>query len=282
MTSTGIPEPTAPRPTRGPPPIADTARATFADAMRAEWIKLRSVRSSYRLLLAAAVLIVAGGVVFSLAYASRYHSLSATAKARFDPTVTSLSGVWFAQLAIGALAILTITAEYATGTIRPSLAAVPRRGRLLAAKATILTVTTAVIGVLSSLAAFVAGQQILTGHAPHAALSNPAVVRAVAGAGLYLGALSLFSFAIGVLIRHSAAAITVTAAIAFVLPTALGALPASWQELTGWLPTNAGSTLWAVHHVAHSLSTPAGFALFLVYTAALLASGFTLFARRDS
>jgi ABC-2 type transport system permease protein len=286
MSAAGVPGPTAPAGawrSVGPPSSADRARAGFTDVVRSEWRKLRTVRSTYWSLLAAALLVVGLGAVFSLAYASNYHSLSASAKATFDPTVTSLSGVWFGQLAIGVLAILSITAEYSTGTIRPSLAAVPHRGRMLAAKVTVFTGVTVAVGEAASFAAFFAGQPLLAGRAPHAALGDPGVLRAIAGGGLYLGAVGLFSVAIGVLIRHTAGAITIMAAVAFVVPTVLVALPASWQGPIGrWLPTNAGSTLWSVRHVAHMFTAWTGFGVFLGYTAVLLAWAFVVFARRDN
>lgn len=259
------------------------ARAGFADAVRAEWVKLRTVRSTYWSLLATVLLVTGLGAVFSLAYASRYPSLSPHAKATFDPTVTSLSGVWFGQLGIGVLAILAVAGEYATGTIRPSLAAVPRRGRMLAAKALVFTAVAVAVGEAASFAAFLTGQQILAGRAPHAELADLAVLRAVAGGGLYLGAVALFSLALGTLIRHTAGAITAMAAIAFAVPTILVALPASWQDTAGrWLPTNAGSALWSVRDVAHMFTAWTGFAVFLAYTAALLTWAFAAFARRDT
>lgn len=274
---------TAGTPAAARPLLPAGTRAGFADAVRAEWVKLRTVRSTHWSLLATLLLVTGLGAVFSLAYASRYHSLSPAAKATFDPTVTSLSGVWFGQLGIGVLAILTITGEYATGTIRPSLAAVPRRSRMLAAKALVFTAVTVAAGEAASFAAFLTGQQILSCQAPHAALGDPEVLRAVAGAGLYLGAVALFSLALGTLIRHTAGAITAMAAITFAVPTILVALPASWQDAAGrWLPTNAGSALWSVRHVNHMFTAWTGSAVFLAYTAALLAWAFAVFARRDT
>lgn len=274
---------TAGTPAAARPLLPAGTRAGFADAVRAEWVKLRTVRSTHWSLLATVLLVTGLGAVFSLAYASRYHSLSPGAKATFDPAVTSLSGVWFGQLGIGVLAILTVTGEYATGTIRPSLAAVPRRSRMLAAKALVFTAVTVAAGEAASFAAFLTGQQILSDRAPHAALGDPAVLRAVAGAGLYLGAVALFSLALGTLIRHTAGAITAMAAITFAVPTILVALPASWQDTAGrWLPTNAGSALWSVRHVTHMFTAWTGFAVFLAYTAALLAWAFAVFARRDT
>jgi ABC-type transport system involved in multi-copper enzyme maturation permease subunit len=261
---------------------SDRPNAGFSDALRSEWVKLRTLRSTYWSLLSAAVLVVGLSAVFAFAYASSYDSASPSEKASFDPTTISLSGVWFGQLAIGVLGILTITAEYASGTIWSSLAAVPRRGRMLTAKATVFAAVTLVIGEVACFAAFFVGQPILAGKAPHASLGDPGVLRAVVGAGLYLAALSLVSVALGTLIRHTAGAITVMVAVFFAIPTIMGSLPEDWQRsVAQWLPTNAGSSLWTVEHVDHTLMPWTGFGIFLAYTVAALLATFTVFARRD-
>lgn len=270
-----MPTPLAPSP-------PDRLTTGFPDAVRSEWVKLRTLRSTYWSLLSAAVLVMGLGAVFAFAYASSYAAASPSEKATFDPTTISLSGVWFGQLAIGVLGVLTITAEYASGTIRSSLAAVPRRGRILAAKATVFAGVTLVIGEAASFAAFFIGQPILASKAPHASLGDPGVLRAVVGAGLYLATLALISVAIGTLIRHTAGAITAMVAAFFAVPTIMGSLPEDWQRsVAQWLPTNAGSSLWIVQHIDHSLTPWTGFGVFLAYTAAILFATFALFARRD-
>ncbi|HEY2575447.1 MAG TPA: ABC transporter permease subunit [Streptosporangiaceae bacterium] len=280
MTVKGLSQPAAPT---LPAPSGRAVRTSFADTLHSEWVKLRTVRSTYWSLLAAALLIVGIGMLFAVVYRGQYHSLSASSKATFDPTEITLSGVWFGQLAIGVLAILTITGEYSTGTIRPSLAAVPHRSRMLAAKILVFTAVTVVIGAAASFAAFFAGQPILAGRAPHAVLGDPGVLRAVIGGGLYLGALGIFSLAIGVLIRHTAGAITVLVAIALVIPTVMDTLPSSVQHtILRVLPTNAGTMVWNVRHVPDMFSAWPGFAVFLGYCAVLLAWGFAVFTRRDT
>ena len=270
-------------PVRAPRLPADPLAVGFPDAMRAEWVKLRSLRSTYWSLLAGAVLVVGLGAVFAAAYGSYYQSASPSERATFDPTTISLSGVWFGQLAVGVLGVLTITAEYASGTIRPSLAAVPRRGRMLAAKAAVFAAVTLLVGEAASFAAFFVGQPILALKAPHASIGDADVLRAVTGAGLYLAALAVFSVAIGTFIRHTAGAVTAMVAVVFAVPTVLGALPASWQRaIAQWLPTNAGSSLWTVQRPAHTFPAWTGFGVFLGYTAAMLVLTFALFARRDA
>lgn len=264
-------------------PARDQVTVGFLDAMRAEWVKIRTLRSTYWSLLAAVVLVVGLGAVFALAYGANYSSASPAEKATFDPTTISLSGVWFAQLAIGVLGILTITAEHASGTIRPSLAAVPRRGRMFAAKAAVFAGITLVTSLVASFGAFFVSQPILAHKAPHVSIGDPEVLRAVVGAGLYLAGLALFCVALGALIRHTAGAVALMVAVVFAVPTVLGALPPSWQEALGrWMPTNAGSSVWTVYRTANTFSAWTGFGVFLGYVVVLLLIAFALFARRDA
>lgn len=263
-----------------PPPL-DLPRPGFTDALRAEWIKLRSLRSTYWSLVAAALAIVGLGAIFALAYASNYRSAGPSDRAAFDPTTITLSGVWFAQLAIGVLGILTITAEHASGTIRASLAAVPRRAHLLAAKTAVFSGVTLAVCLPAALAAFLIGQPILARSAPHASLGDPGALRAVLGAGLYLALLAMFCVAIGVLVRHTAGAVAAMVALIFAVPTVLSSLPDTWREAARWLPSNAGGSLWVVRRTADTLPPWVGFGIFVAYTAALLLGTFALFARRD-
>ena len=123
-----------------------------------------------------------------------------------------------APLAIAVLGVLCISSEYSSGMIRTSLIAVPKRGRVLAAKSLVFAVVTFVVGEVTSFVAFFVGQALISGHAPHAALGDPGVARAVAGAGLYLTALAVLSVAAGALLRHPAAAIACMMAVLLVLP----------------------------------------------------------------
>jgi ABC-type transport system involved in multi-copper enzyme maturation permease subunit len=262
--------------TAGAPPVG------LLDAVSAEWVKLRSLRSTYWSLLAAAVLVMGLGVVFALAYGSVYATATPNDKATFDPTTISLSGVWFGQLAVGVLGILTMTAEYASGTIRPSLAAVPRRRTMFLAKTIVFAGVTFLIGEVASLAAFFVGQPILARNAPHASIGDAGVARALVGSGLYLTVLALFSVALGALLRHTAGAVTAMVALVFAVPTVLGSLPGFWQRsVAPWLPTNAGSTLWTVRHAEHTLAPWTGFAVFVGYTAVIAVAALVTFNRRD-
>src|SRR6201997_1254736 len=209
----------------GPDHRAAFPAATFGDVLRSEWVKLRSVRSTFWALSVTVVLGIGLGALISVAAAHGYARSSVSAKLSWDPTNMSLSGMGVAQMAIG---VLCISSEYSSGMIRTSLIAVPKRGRVLAAKSLVFAAVTFVVGEVVSFTAFFVGQALISGHAPHAALGDPGVARAVAGAGLYLTALAVLIVTTGTLLRRPAAAIACIIAILLVLPAIAQALPDSW------------------------------------------------------
>jgi hypothetical protein len=176
-----------------------------------------------------------------------------------------------------------ITAEYSTGMIRATFAAVPRRNSVLAAKAAVFAAAAAVAGIVSSFAAFFVGQAILSSKHIEAHLGDPGVLRAVGGAGLYLAVLGLFALGIGALIRHSAGAIAAVFGLIFVLPGIVFALPASWSSaISKYLPSNAGEAIFRTIRDRSTLSPWVGFALFCGYAAAALVAAGVVLNRRDA
>jgi ABC-2 type transport system permease protein len=284
MTATARPSP------RGavPPSAARPGRArpVFVDAARSEWIKLQTVRSTYWTLLAAAAGMVGFGALLTVAYVRHYHSASPAARAAFDPAAYSLSGFFVAQLAIGVLGVVVMTSEYATGSIRSTLAAVPQRFTVLAAKATVFGIVAAVSGILSSAVAFATGQAILARKGLEAHIGDPGVLRPVVGGGLYLAVLGLLALGLGTLIRRTAGAIATVVGLVLILPVLVQGLPAPWQvHITKYLPSVAGQAVIGRTKFAppgHLLPPWTGFALFCAYAAAaLIAAAFTL-NRRDA
>ena len=140
--------------------------ATFADILRSEWTKLRSVRSTFWALAVTVVVGIGLGAAISAAAAHGYAKSSVSGNLSWDPTAYSLDGMIFASLAIAVLGVLCISSEYSSGMIRTSLTAVPKRGRVLAAKSLVFAVVTFVVGEATSFAAFFVGQALIGGHAP--------------------------------------------------------------------------------------------------------------------
>ena len=257
--------------------------ATFADVLRSEWTKLRSVRSTFWSLTATVVLGIGLGAALSAAAAHGYAKSSAADKLSWDPTAVSLGGTGIATLAIAVLGVLCVSSEYSSGMIRTSLIAVPRRGWVLAAKSLVFAGATFVVGEATSFTAFFVGQALISGHAPHAALGDPGVARAVAGAGSALSALAVLSVAAGALLRHPAAAIACMIAVLFVLPGIAQALPDSWRNpVTEFWPTQAGGQIASVHHMAHTLQPWPGFGVMCLFVALVYAAAWALLNRRDA
>jgi ABC-type transport system involved in multi-copper enzyme maturation permease subunit len=116
------------------------------------------------------------------------------------------SGLAAGPLAICVLGVLVITSEYSSGTIRVSVLAVPRRAPILAAKCAVLAALVFAVSETVVFGVFFMGRAIVGDHIT-LSLSQPDVIRALIGAGLYLSLLGLCALAIGALIRRTAGAI---------------------------------------------------------------------------
>ena len=262
-------------------PEIPPGRYRVVHVMRAEWVKLRSVRSVRWVLAAMIVGTLALGITDCLVEASDWAHMTAASRARFDPANISLAGLAFAPLAIGIAGVLVMSGEYGSGLIRSTLAAVPRRRLLLVAKAAVLAAVALALSEVTVFTAFLAGQAVLAGRAPHATLGQPGVLRAVALSGAYLALLALFGLGLGAVIRRSAGAIAAYAGLVLVLPYVLLALPGNPARFVP--ETMLASSVAAVRPQAHYLPPGwEGFALMAVYAAVTLAAGGWLLSRRDA
>jgi len=254
----------------------------FRSVARMEWLKLRSVRSTWWTLLVFA----AGMIALAILVMAQQHwtTMSAADRASFDPTNNSFVGLIIGQLAIGVLGVLAITTEFSSGMIRATFAAAPRRPLVLAAKAAVFASVTLAVGEVLAFAAFAAGQAALTAPAPHAALGQPGVLRAVLMAGAYPALIGLIGLGLGAVIRHAAGAISAVVGVLFVPQLILIPLGTSIQNAARqFLPMPiAANSITAVKPVPHSLPPGLGFALLCLYAAAALAAGTWALARRDA
>ncbi len=257
-------------------------QASFTGTLRSELTKIRSVRSTYWTLLALIVVTVGIGALASWGAASHSHQLGPG----FDPTQQSLFGLVLGQLIIVVLGSLTVTSEYSTGMIRTSLTSMPRRGTLLAAKGLVFGAVALVTGLVASFASFFLGQALMSGHHISTTLSQPHVLRAVIGGGLFLAVCGLLAFGLGLILRHAAAAISASVGLLFVLFILVNFLPQSWQDHADrWIPFNAGSQIWravGAQSSDHMFSAWTGFGVFAGYAAIAIAGGLVLFFRRDA
>jgi ABC-2 type transport system permease protein len=262
-----------------PQPTTYRPLAGFADILRSELCKLRSVRSTVWTLLAAVVSNVALAALAAILLPGR---LSSQQKQSVDPVQLSLAGLHLSQIAFGVLGVLVITSEYGTGMIRATLAAVPQRRTVLAAKTIVFAVTALTVGIVSSFAAYLVFQAFLSDDALTSSIVDPGVLRAVTGGGLYLTVLGLLGLGLGAVIRASAGAIATLFGLLFVPPIFLSLLPTSWQTTIGpYIPMRAGEQIYILHSHEAGLGAWPGFGVFSLYAALALTAGFALINHRD-
>jgi ABC-type transport system involved in multi-copper enzyme maturation permease subunit len=203
--------------------------------------------------------------------------------AGFDAVAVSLAGVQLAQLAVGVLGVLVITNEYTSGLIRTTFAAVPRRTLVLWSKATILAAAIFTLSLPAVIGAFLIGQSVLSAERLDVAVGDPGVARAIVGAALYLTVVALIGLGLGALLRRTAGGVAAIIAILLGPQILTGFLPADLaDDVYRWLPSPAGLAITTTRVDSALLSPWAGFAVFLLYAAAVLALGAWRLRSRDA
>jgi ABC-2 type transport system permease protein len=287
-----------------------SGRANFFGAVRSEFTKIRSVRSTYWTLLAMFIVCVGIGALFAWGQTERLSSIASgttlnghpiplaaqhrilaqrEADIRSAAVAISLFGLLIGQLIITVLGALTITSEYSTGMIRTSLATMPRRGTWFAAKGVVFGLVALVTGLVTSFTAFFVGQAILSSWHANVTLGDHNVLRSVIGGGLFLAACGLLSFGIGAILRHSAGAISSAIGLLFVLiilSNFLPGPPSGWfgqTDIDKWIPFYAGAHIWQNQMLGINPFSPwIGFGVFCAYAAAAIGGGLFMFLRRDA
>ncbi|MEV0259940.1 ABC transporter permease [Streptomyces sp. NPDC050617] len=261
----------------GLPRVPRAGQHAFRDAVRMEWIKLGSLRSSVWALVG----VVVGMIGIGVATMANTKPPSAAKAAAFDPTNNVLAGIALGQLVVGTIGVLVVTGEYSSGSIRSTLAAVPHRRRLLAAKATVIGGLTLVVGEVITFVTFFAGRAALSDSVPHPALDQPGVVQALLLSGLYLSLIAVIGVGLGAAIRHTAAAVAAQVALIFVVPAVLAGFTGT--TVAKFLPSIIASSSLAVAKPDPDTLHPwVGFAVLWLYVAAALVIGDRVLTRRDA
>jgi ABC-2 type transport system permease protein len=254
-------------------------RYGLAQAVRMEWIKLRSLRSTWWTLAVTAAGTVGIGVAVGL------NSRDASG----DLTNNALAGVVPGLLLAGALGVLTMTSEYTSGTIRATLAAIPRRPLVLIAKAAVFGAVTLVVGEVAAFVAFFAATATLRHGIAAPTLGDPGVLRAVVLSGAAFCLVGLLGLGLGAIIRHSAAAVGVLVAGVYVAAQVIGFVA---HSAAVYMPililANSLSTTKPVTCGTDAASCPdflsawAGLGVLSLYAVVALLAGGWLLARRDA
>ncbi len=259
-------------------------RVTQLRAIRSEWTKLWTLRSTRWSMLAAFVSMAGLGPLIAAVQMARWDRLPPHDRLTYDAINTGVGGYHLAQLAIGVLGVLVITGEYSTGMIRSSLMAVPRRLPVLWAKLIVFALVAFVTMLIATLISYFGVQAIVTQHHLQHGLGDPGALRTVIGGALFLTVLSALCLGLGGMLRNTAGGIAAFVGLLFVLPGISAILPSSVNDsISPYLPLNAGTTI-ASHTFdnPHHLSTWGGFALFCGYAALALIGAAVVLLRRDA
>jgi hypothetical protein len=278
---------------------------TQARTVVSEWIKFRSLRSTWWSIGIALLISVGLGILFS---DLRGNDIATHGGFEPDQTALSLRGFYLAQLAVGVLGVLFITGEYSTGMIRATLSAVPTRVPAWAAKIAIFAAAIFAVTLVAAFVAFLGGQAVLSGYHVHGiflpgpkgnvgfsagsggtwhslgvSISHPGSVRAIFGAALYMVGVGLLGLGCGFVIRNAGGAIAALFGLVLVLPLLAQALPSSLQQhVSKYLPLMAGTAGMNTQSSTDQLSPWAGLGVFALYVVAALGIGLFVLRRRDA
>lgn len=271
-------------------------------AVVSEWIKFRSLRSTWWSIGVALLVSIGLGILFS---DLRGNDLQTHGGFDPDQTALSLRGFYLAQLAVGVLGVLFVTGEYSTGMIRATLAAVPKRLPVWVAKISVFAAIIFVVTLVAAFIAFLGGQAVLSGF--HAQLpilpksgtlsgpipfvtqhlgvpiSHPGSLRAIFGAALYMVGVGLLGIGCGFIVRNTGGAIATLFGLLLVLPLLAQALPSSLQDhVSKYLPLLAGTAGMTTQRDGSQLAPWAGLGVFAIYVVVALGVGLITLRRRDA
>ena len=263
-------------------------------ALHSEWTKLRTLASTWWLMLAAVALTVVVGAAVAAAYQCSGGPAGACAQAATgaDPAKISLTGIDIGQAVVAVLAVLAVGGEYSTGMIRLTLAAMPRRLTVLSAKAAVVTGCVLAASAVAILGSLLAGRLILPGHGytpangyPVLSLADGTVLRAAVGTVLYLALIALLSLGVATAVRDSAVAIGVVLGLLYLFPilTQVVGSPGVARHLQQIGPMTAGLEIQASTGLAHLPIGPwAGLGVLAAWAAAALLAGTLVLRVRDA
>ncbi|MGK4580586.1 ABC transporter permease subunit [Kitasatospora sp. HPMI-4] len=254
-----------------------------SELLNSEWIKLRSVRSTYLSLAVAAVLVVVVAYSVATSTANSWPTMNPQGRSSFDPVSAPLFGAIFAQLVIGVLGVLSISSEYTTGLIRTTFATTPQRRRVLVAKVTVTTALALVAGVAILGVSFLLSQSIMANGRGGVSLSEPGVFRALAYAVLYLVIVTVLATSLGAIMRATAGAIAVLFTLVFLVPQVLDHLPPDLRhDLTRFGLQRAAASAVSIHSQVDTFSPTVSILVCAAYAVVAFALALFLIGRRDA
>jgi hypothetical protein len=254
-------------------------------ALSAEWVKIRTVRSTPWTLLLAFVLCAGLGVLFGLALRGGFDRMDPGARRNFDPVVAGFYSLTLGQIALVVFGVLSVGSEYTSGMIRTSLTAVPRRGLFYGAKLLAVALTALAFSLVTVFVTFFAAQAALGPHG--VSLGRPGVLRAVLFACVYLTLICVFSMGVAAMARGSALSLGILIPVLLLDSQGLGNVP-KVRTVAQFLPDQAGPVMMEVVKPERSSIAYRGFGpwtalgILVLWTVAAVAGGFLALRNRDA
>jgi ABC-2 type transport system permease protein len=261
-------------------PLRPQRSSTITRAVTAEWTKLRTLPSTWRTAFMAVAISIGLGAILCISQANQWATMTAQQRHTFDPTACSLGGFFLVgAVLLGALAVRTVTAEYATGMIRSTFTAMPRRRLVLAAKAGVTAAFAFPVALMAAVVSFELGQQVFAGKHLQASLGQPGVPKAVVFAAIAVSLVAVIGVGLGGLIRHTAGATTALVLIIVGGVTLGQFLPSGLRQ---YLPGTALEAAVTVHRSAGLLRPGTALAVLALYAAIALVAASVRMAHRDA
>lgn len=258
--------------------------ASAPAVLNSEWTKIRTVSSTTWTLICAFAVTVAMGAAVSALLNTTFDDLSEAERLTFDPTLVSFSGTVLGQLAMVVFGVLVVGTEYSSGMIRTSLAAVPQRGKLLFSKIAVAGGLAVLVGLLTSFVSFFVGQALLGDLGTD--LGADHVLRAVVGAGLYMGLIAVFSMGVAAMLRSSMLSLGILMPFFFLISQILISVPYA-KNVARYFPDQAGAKIMQV--VPNALNSgPApygpwtGLGIMVAWVVAAVLGGYLVLKKRDA
>jgi ABC-type transport system involved in multi-copper enzyme maturation permease subunit len=215
------------------------------------------------------------------------------------PLEDTLNGVFAGLIAAIVLGTLFITSEYRRGLIRTTLAASPRRGQVLAAKATVVGGVTFAAGLVGTVIPMSLGPRLLREDGNYVfPVSTLTEIRLIAGSAALLAVAAIFALALGTILRHGAGPVTAVIAlivVPFFFTSDLAVVPASAGEWLLRVTPAAGFAIkqsvpaypqvsypYTPQYGFYPLAPWAGFAVLCAWAVAALAVAYFVLRRRDA
>jgi ABC-type transport system involved in multi-copper enzyme maturation permease subunit len=256
-----------------------TLPVTLPRVINSEWIKFRTLRSTWAVLVAA----VLGMVLIALIVAYNTRHLSPNLQPDDLVPSASMQGYYLGQLLIGALGVLFVSGEYSTGMIRSTFAAVPRRLPVVWAKLVVFLAVTCVAMVVISVVAFVSAQALTAHYRSGYSLGDPGVLRVVLGTGVYLVLVGLLGGALAWIVRSTPGSLVAYFATVLVLPVLFGNVLGNWgKDVAQFLPSEAGRSFVSSFREPYSLSPWVGAAVLVGWVVLAVAVAAIRVSKRDA